>query len=162
MQYSSGYVNEFTYVLLCYGLIHAIEYVEEEDSDKRGVEPRYADYKTNKRIARRFDTLKKQLLEFIQKHGEMEKVITPKKERLFNAILAKINNKKVVLDYLVCYILFFRFQKNERTKPLHQDFDWLTKKDGSLMELIDLLNTLDVSKREEEMFNIAEQISKEL
>ena len=67
-----------------------------------------------------------------------------------------------MLEYLVCYILFIRFQKNERSKPLHKDFEWLVKKDNSLMQLIDILNTLHFADKENEMLEVAYEIANEL
>lgn len=162
MTYSSGYANEMAYVLLAYGLICAAEEVNGNTCASDGIVKREADYKENRRISRRLNTLKNELLSFIREHEDIREQVEPKKSRLFNAIVHKTRDKVIVLEYLVCYILFIRFQKNERSKPLHKDFEWLVKKDNSLMQLIDILNTLHFADKENEMLEVAYEIANEL
>ena len=161
MKYSSGYANEMAYVLLCYGLTCASLEVANENIPHDGITKRSIGYKDDKRSTRRLTALNEELLKFIRQHGEMQLVIEPKKQRLFNAIVNYTQHNNPILEYLVCYILYLRFQKHERNRPLHQDFHWLASKDGSLFQVIDILNTV-YADREPEMYNLADKIAKEL
>lgn len=160
-KFSSGYINEMAYVLLAYGLICASEEVFDKKCASDGVTPRSIGYREDKKITRRLSTLRDELLTFIRKHGELQLVVEAKKQRLFNAIVSYTQSNTPILEYLVCYILYLRFQEHERTKPLHVHFAWLSDKDGTLFQIIDLMNT-KYGDREMDMFKIAAKIAKEL
>lgn len=160
-KFSSGYVSEMAYILLAYGLICASEEVFEKKCPSNGITPRSVGYRADKQISRRLSTLKMELLKFIQSHGEMQKVVEPKKKKLINAVVSYTQTNMPVLEYLVCYILYIRFQNHERNRPLHNHFAWLSDKDGSLFQVIDILN-IAYGYREIEMYKIAEKIAKEL
>ena len=160
-KFSSGYIKEATYILLAYGLICASEEVHSGRCACDGVTKRKIGYHEDKKIGRRLTALKEELLGFIRQHGELARIVEPKKQKLFNHLILYVQNKNAVLEYIVCYMLYHRFQLNERSQPLHKDFEWLNNKYNSLWNIIDLLNT-EYSDKDNEMWNIAEKLAKEL
>lgn len=60
------------------------------------------------------------------------------------------------------YVLPLRFNPDERSKPLHKDFEWLTKREGKLFATMDLLKTTEASNKSLAIFNLANGIVKEL
>lgn len=160
--YSAGYYNELSFVTLAYGLLSASEEVESGSCASDGVTLRKAPYKENKQIVRRISTLKGELLAFIQNRGHMKRRVEPKQLRLYSSLLIKAQGKEVQLDYLALWILFLRFQPNERSKELHEDFTWLSNKEGTLLQTIDLLNKLPIKQKDGEMFIIANKLMEEL
>lgn len=160
--YSAGYYNDMAYVVLAYGLLSASEEVESGGCANDGITLRQAPYKENKQISRRISTLKDELLNFIHSRNHTQRRVEPKKMRLYSLLLIKAQDKEVQLDYLALWLLFLRFQPNERTKLLHEDFTWLSNKEGTLLQTIDILNKLPIKKKDTEMFNLATKLMEEL
>lgn len=159
--YSAGYYNDMSYAVLAYGLLSASEEVEKGECANDGITLRQAPYKENKQISRRISTLKDELLTFIHSRNHTQRRVEPKKMRLYSSLIIKAQDKEVQLDYLALWILYLRFQSNERTKLLHEDFTWLSNKEGTLLQTIDILNKLPIKKKDTEMFSLATKLMEE-
>lgn len=106
-------------------------------------------YSLNNRLSRRLELLKQELEVFLIQYDFNRINIA------LNKLLAVVRRAKMIQpDYLALYILLIRFQPNERAKKLHEDFKWITNKDGKLMECFDLLHDMQIDS-EEEMMKLA-------
>jgi len=162
---SAGYVKDFTYLFLCYGLILASNDLRDGSLDSDGADVPLCDYKANKRITRRLNTLCDKLKNNIStkcfEDDDLFKRYNKYKHDVYTCLI-KNGGDSVVLEYLACYILYLRFQENERSKPLHEDFKWIVESDGQLFEIIDILNSQPIGQRDAEMYRVATIVANEL
>ena len=158
---SGGFISELSFISLAYGLLHVSNEIENDKCEDVGATKRGADYKVSKQLNRRIDTLKTELLEFMAKYAEHSDRIRSRNERLFRLALSKVHNS-IQLDYLACWVLYLRFQPTERNKPLHDDFKWICDKEGQLMGIIDLLSQTACASKDGEMYEIANNLVREL
>lgn len=158
---SGGFISELSFVSLAYGLLHVSNEIENEKCENIGATKRGADYKISKRLKRRINTLKTELWEFMAKYAEHSDRIRSRNEKLFRLALSKVHNS-IQLDYLALWVLYLRFQPNERNKPLHDDFKWICDKEGQLMGIIDLLAQTACAEQDGEMYELANEIVREL
>lgn len=127
MNRPSAYYKELAYITLAHNLL-VIASTDIAITDER--------YSANKKLTRRLVTLQKELEVFLNKYlSEFDKI---------NIHLDKLlwylkREKEIQPDYLSCYILFTRFMEIRRGRILHEDFKWLTNKDGLMLECCDLL-----------------------
>ena len=148
MTYANYYIRELAYVTLARDLIVLGNDVEVSGDT----------YSLNNRLSRRLELLKQELEVFlIQYIDEFNRI-----NIALNKLLAVISREKMIQpDYLALYILLIRFQPNERAKKLHEDFKWITNKDGKLMECFDLLHDMQIDS-EEEMMKLAYKLNEVL
>ena len=77
--------------------------------------------------------------------------------------MEEIQGKNVDLTTLSMYILLLRFQVNEREKPLHKDFAWLSDKDSQILAIIDIISSSEDGREIEPlMYEIADKVTKRL
>ena len=158
---SSGFISELSYCSLAYGLLHVSNEIENDQCEETGATRRGADYRTSKQLNRRIEALKTELWQFMAKYAHDTKRIKSRNERLFRLALSKVHNS-IQLDYLACWVLYLRFQPTERNKPLHDDFKWICDKEGQLMGIIDLLSQTACASKDGEMYEIANNLVREL
>jgi len=158
---SGGFINELSYCSLAYGLISASKSVEDGTCEPFGATKRGAVYKVNKKIDRRLTKLQKELWEFMAIYANESKRVLSKSEKLFRLALSHITDA-IQLDYLAIMILSLRFQPHERNMPLNDAFKWITKKESSLYEILDLLGETKCSNKESEMYQLANLIVRDL
>jgi len=158
---SSGFISELSYCSLAYGLLHVSNEIENDQCEETGATRRGADYRTSKQLNRRIVALKTELWQFMAKYAHDTKRIKSRNERLFRLALSKVHNS-IQLDYLACWVLYLRFQPTERNKPLHDDFKWICDKEGQLMGIIDLLSQTACASKDGEMYEIANNLVREL
>ena len=158
---SSGFISEVSYCSLAYGLLHVSNEIENDKCEETGATRRGADYKTSKQLNRRIVALKTELWEFMAKYANESKRIKSRNERLFRLALSKVHDT-IQLDYLALWVLYLRFQLNERSRPLDEAFTWICHKDGQLMGIIDLLEQTECAAKNGEMYDLANEIVREL
>lgn len=158
---SGGFINELSFLYLASGLIETSEDVESKPDFYIEVEKRGCDYQSGKKISRRVNNLKKEIDDFIKKYQSVHEKGRAKREALLRRTLAKAKTA-LQLDYLACWILYLRFQPTERDKPLHDDFKWICDKEGQLMGIIDLLSQTACASKDCEMYEIANNLVREL
>ena len=158
---SSGFISELAFLYLASGLIETSEDVEAKPQSYDEVEKRGSDYHTNKKISRRVNNLKSEIDTFITKYQSVHQRGRAKREALLRRTLAKAKTS-LQLDYLACWILYLRFQPTERDKPLHDDLKWICDKEGQLMGIIDLLEQTECAAKNGEMYDLANEIVREL
>lgn len=158
---SGGFINELSYCSLAYGLITASKSVEDGTCEPFGATKRGAMYKVDKKIDRRLTKLQKELWDFMAIYASESKRVLSKSERLFRLALSHINHT-IQLDYLAIMILSLRFQPHERNTPLDDAFKWITKKESSLYEILDLLGETSCCSKEGEMYELANMIVRDL
>ena len=158
---SSGFISELSYISLAYGLLHVSNEIENEKCEETGATRRGADYKTSKQLNRRIVALKTELWEFMAKYANESKRIKSRNERLFRLALSKVHDT-IQLDYLALWVLYLRFQPNERSRPLDDAFTWICDKEGQLMGIIDLLEQTECAAKNCEMYELANEIVREL
>lgn len=158
---SAGVITELSYCSLAYGLMYTSLSIEGSTCDEVGATKRGADYHTNKQLDRRITMLKDELWAFLKVYASEANRVKIKNERLFKLALSHINNS-IQLDYLAVMILHLRFQPNERSKPLHEAFSWITNSEGQLMAIMDLLDKSECRDKESAMFKLADLIVRDL
>lgn len=158
---SSGFINELSIISLAYSLMHVSIEIEGGTCDEVGSTKRGADYHTNKQLDRRITALKDELWAFLKVYASEAKRVKIKNERLFRLALSHINDS-IQLDYLAVMILHLRFQPNERSKPLHEAFEWIMNSEGQLMAIMDLLDKSECRDKEGDMFKLADLIVRDL
>ena len=158
---SSGFISELSYCSLAYGLLHVSNEIENDQCEETGATRRGADYKTSKQLNRRIEALKTELWQFMAKYAHDTKRIKSRNERLFRLALSKVHDT-IQLDYLALWVLYLRFQPNERNKPLDEAFTWICDKEGQLLAIMDLLDTTECRNKEGEMFILADRIVRDL
>lgn len=158
---SGGFINELSFLYLASGLIETSEDVEAKPDFYIEVEKRGCDYHSGKKISRRVNNLKKEIDDFIKKYQSVHEKGRAKREALLRRTLAKAKTS-LQLDYLACWVLYLRFQPEERNKPLHHDFKWVCDKEGQLMGIIDLLSQTECASKDGEMYEIANNLVREM
>ena len=158
---SGGFISELSFLYLASGLIETSEDLEKSNQNYDEIEKRGGDYHTNKKISRRVKNLKKEIDLFLAKYQYAHKKGRAKRESLLRCALAKAKTP-LQLDYLACWVLYLRFQPTERNKPLHDDFKWICDKEGQLMGIIDLLSQTACASKDGEMYEIANNLVREL
>ena len=158
---SGGFISELSYISLAYGLLHVSDEIESDKCEETGATRRGADYKTNKQLTRRINALEKELFSFMEKNANESNRIRSRNEKLFRITMSKVHDS-IQLDYLACWILYLRFQPTERDKPLHDDLKWICDKESQLMGIIDLLEQTECAAKNGEMYELANEIVREL
>lgn len=156
-QLCGGFISELAYVYLALGLMETSRDIESKSLELDEITRRKADYKVDKKIARRLAKLELELIEFIKKYQSVHAKGKAKRETLLRNTLIGATNT-IQLDYLAVMVLSLRFQPHERSLPLHDDFKWITQKNNSLYEIIDLLGETGCSNKESDMYILAEKI----
>lgn len=158
---SGGFLNELSFIYLATGLIETSQDIEAKKESYDELVKRGGDYHINKQLQRRIDKLKEELVEFIKQYQFAHEIGRAKREKLLRNTLAKANSS-IQLDYLACWILYLRFQPNERTKPLNDAFKWVTAKESQLLSIIELLGKTASADKDSEMYDLANEIVREL
>lgn len=158
---SGGFISELSYIYLALGLMETSRDIESKSLELDEIVRRKADYRVDKKIVRRMEKLEAELIEFVKKYQSVHAKGRAKREMLLRNTLIGATSA-IQLDYLAMMILSLRFQPHERVMPLHDDFKWLTKKNNSLYEIIDLLGETGCSNKESEMYILAEKIVRDL
>lgn len=158
---SAGFINELSFISLCYGLIHTAIEVEKGTCEEFGATKRGADSKINKQLHRRMQNLHDELWSFMKVYAKYSERVMIKNRRLFTLVLSHITDA-IQLDYLAVMILHLRFAPNERDKPLDNAFEWITNSEGQLMAIMDLLDKTECRNKEGEMFILADKIVMDL
>lgn len=157
---SGGFLSELSFIYLATGLIETSQDIEKENTHYDELVKRGGDYHVNKQLERRIDKLKEELTEFIKQYQFAHETGRAKREKLLRNTLAKATNS-IQLDYLACWILYLRFQPNERTKPLNDAFKWVTDKESQLLSIIELLGKTASADKDSEMYDLACKIIEE-
>ena len=100
------------------------------------------------------------MVEFIKQYEHVHAKGKAKRETLLRNTLVKAKNA-IQLDYLACWILYVRFQPNERTTPLNEAFKWIADKESQLLGIIELLGKTQSSDKDSDMFELACRICEE-
>lgn len=157
---SGGFLNELSFIYLATGLIETSQDIEKEDTHYDELVKRGGDYHVNKQLSRRIDKLKEELVEFIKQYQFAHEIGRAKREKLLRNTLAKANSS-IQLDYLACWILYLRFQPNERTKPLDEAFKLIANKESQLLGIIELLGKTASADKDSEMYELACKVIEE-
>ena len=157
---SGGFLSELSFVYLATGLIETSCDVERSENDFDELIKRGGDYKINKQLERRMDKLKEELVEFIKKYQFAHEQGRAKREKLLRSTLAKAKSA-IQLDYLACWILYLKFQPNERSRPINDAFKWITDKENQLFGIIELLGKTKSADKDSEMYELACKIVEE-
>ena len=156
---SSGYIKELAFVGFAYALLDIATKCENGEI-KSGLFTSYkTNYRDNKRIDRRIAKLKSELLAVMKKNVKHNKAVQLKQNQIMRDIIS-IAPKTCQPDTLALYTLWYRFQPHERDKPLHEDFLWLTKIDGQLFGIIELLEKVLNYNEILEMEKLSEKIAR--
>jgi len=160
---SAGYLKELTYILLATTLLRVERELEKGLVSKDGVHEINLPYDKQKQLARRIKNIEDEMIAFTMLNGDVVEKVRKKKDDLFLVLMEEIQGTDINLAYLSMSILLLRFQKHERDKPLHKDFNWLSKKDSQLIAIMDIINSskdaLDIEKT---MYQIADNLTKRL
>lgn len=160
-QLSGGFISELAYVYLALGLLEISRDIENEKLSSEEITKRNASYSLDNKIKRRLIKIENELIEFVKQYQHVHKKGRAKREMLLRNTLTRAKGT-IQLDYLAVMILSLRFQPHERSMPMHNDFKWLTKKNNSLYDIIDLLGETGCSNKEREMYILAEKIVRDL
>ena len=155
MSKSGAFIKELSYCYLALGLLETSNDIENDGVDYDEIEKRKLDYHTSKQLNRRMDTLRKELVSFLEKHNDVHKDGKAKREALLRSTLIRAERSTIQLDLLACWILYLRFQPNERNFKLYDDFKWIAEKEGQLFAIIELLSKNDTTNKEAEMYELA-------
>ena len=151
---SGGFLSELSFVYLACGLIETAQDVEKDTTEYDELVKRKGDYKTNKQLERRMEALKKELIAFIVKYNFAHEQGKPKREKLLRNTLVKAKTA-IQLDYLACWILYLKFQPNERSRPLNDAFSWIADKESQLLGIIELLGKTQSANKDSDMYKLA-------
>ena len=158
---SGGFISDLSFVSLAYGLMHVAMETAHGTCDDIGATTRGADYATNKKIDRRIEKLKEELVLFMTAYAKEKERVEVKNRKLFKLAMSHVKDS-IQLDYLACWVLYLRFAPNERNKPLDKAFEWVTNSEGQLMAIIDLLGGTKCADKNGEMYILADKIVKEM
>ena len=160
---SSGYLRELTYVLLANSLLRVVDEFAKGYVAKDGVYEIKLKYDKAKQLSRRIEKLREEMDEFCVLNGDVVHKVHKKKDELFYILMEEIQGRSVDLTTLSMYILLLRFQVNERDKPLHKDFSWLSDKDSQILAIIDIISSSEDGREIEPlMYEIADKVTKRL
>lgn len=157
---SGGFLHELSFIYLATGLIEMSQDIEAKKETYEELVKRGGDYKINKQLDRRIASLKEELVEFIKQYQHVHDKGKAKRETLLRNTLVKAKNA-IQLDYLACWILYVRFQPNERSTPLNDAFKWIADKESQLLGIIELLGKTQSSDKDSDMFELACRICEE-
>lgn len=150
---SKGFLKDLTYLSLAQGLLYAgIE--AEKAKDNNGAILKNVNYRLNKRITQRAETLRNNILNILKKNKIYYDKITNYKNLLFAEIVK--TDKPLQLEILGLYIIFCRFY--ERDKPLDDEFKPILNKENQIFTLIDLLDETEAEKAHKDMFYFADKL----
>ena len=152
MSKSGAFLKELAYCYLALGLIETSCDIEKDDVSYDEIQRRGLDYHTNKKLNRRIEALKSELETFLKLHNDVHADGRAKRESLLRSTLIRAERSAIQLDLLACWMLYLRFQENERTTKLYDDFKWIAQKESQLMAIIDLLSS---TNKDEEMYELA-------
>ena len=155
MSKSGAFLKELAYCYLALGLIETSCDIEKEDVSYDEIKRRGLDYHTNKKLSRRIEALKSELETFLKLHNDVHADGRAKREALLRSTLIRAERNAIQLDLLACWILYLRFQPNERNFKLYDDFKWIAEKEGQLFAIIELLSKNDTTNKEAEMYELA-------
>ena len=160
---SSGYLRELTYVLLANSLLRVVDEFAKGFVEKDGIYEIKLKYEKQKQLSRRIQKLREEMDEFCVLNGDVVHRVHKQKNELFRILMEEIQGKNVDLTTLSMYILLLRFQVNEREKPLHKDFAWLSDKDSQILAIIDIISSSEDGREIEPlMYEIADKVTKRL
>ena len=160
---SAGYLRELTYVLLANSLLRVVDELAKGYVAKDGIYEIKLKYDKQKQLSRRIEKLREEMDEFCVLNGDVVHKVHKKKDELFCILMEEIRDKSVDLTTLSMYILLLRFQINERDKPLHSDFNWLSNRDSQILAIIDIISTSEDGREIEPlMYEIADKITKRM
>ena len=160
---SSGYLRELAYVLLSSSLLRVVDELAKGFVEKDGIYEIKLKYEKQKQLSRRIQKIREEMDEFCVLNGDVVHKVHRKKDELFCILMEEIQGKNVDLTTLSMYILLLRFQVNEREKPLHKDFAWLSDKDSQILAIIDIISSSEDGREIEPlMYEIADKVTKRL
>ena len=160
---SAGYLRELTYVLLANSLLRVVDELAKGYVAKDGIYEIKLKYDKQKQLSRRIEKLREEMDEFCVLNGDVIHKVHKKKDELFCILMEEIRDKSVDLTTLSMYILLLRFQINERNKPLHSDFNWLSNRDSQILAIIDIISSSEDGREIEPlMYEIADKITKRM
>ena len=158
---SGGFLSELSFVYLATGLIETSQDYENKTNEYDELVRRGGDYKINKQLTRRIDILKEELVKFLQKYSFAHEQGKAKRKKLLRNTLIKAKSA-IQLDYLACWILYLKFQPNERSRPINDAFKWITDKENQLFGIIELLGKTSSADKDSEMYELACRIVEEM
>ena len=160
---SRSYLRELTYVLLSSSLLRVVDELAKGFVEKDGIYEIKLKYEKQKQLSRRIQKLREEMDEFCVLNGDVVHRVHKQKNELFKILMEEIQGKNVDLTTLSMYILLLRFQINEREKPLHKDFAWLSDKDSQILAIIDIISSSEDGREIEPlMYEIADKVTKRL
>ena len=139
------------------GLAGALFNIAQEATPSEGIIMVEEDSKSAEKISYRMNKLNTRILKTMKKYRHMvDYAILPLQKKLLERAV-EVGNEVIQPDYLAIYVLRFRFIRTKR--ELHSDLQWLTKKGGDLLAIMDLLDETKVSDRDEEMCDLAYELA---
>lgn len=149
---SSGALNDLAYISLLFGLLTTIVDGENGKDVGSGLVLK-EDYRTNKRINRRIETLLNKLKKVMRKYKDYQNVVLPRISKLIQEI-DRLSKTEVQLDYLAIYVYLVRFYENEKAGE-----GWKVISEKEIYGLADLIGSTKVSTYEESMFKLAYDVA---
>lgn len=160
---SRSYLRELTYVLLSSSLLRVVDELAKGFVEKDGIYEIKLKYEKQKQLSRRIQKLREEMDEFCVLNGDVVHRVHEQKNELFRILMEEIQGKNVDLTTLSMYILLLRFQINERDKPLHKEFSWLSDKDSQILAIIDIISSSEDGREIEPlMYEVADKVTKRL